>query len=183
MNNEIKDALRYELKEIPTIDGYVISRCGEFVGCCRPRNRNAKTPEFPRKLKTHINKEGYKKISIRKQNGKNSSHFIHHLVAITFIGRRPDGMQVNHINGKKGDNRVENLEYVSPRENTTHAAKNNMSGYTGVYKNGSGWQASIRINGKYKALGTFKTPQQAHEAYLLELKKNKIKNKYAKGGD
>jgi hypothetical protein len=46
---------------------------------------------------------------------------VHRLVAEAFIGPIPDGMQVNHKNGIRSDNRVENLEIVSASENNLHA--------------------------------------------------------------
>lgn len=52
---------------------------------------------------------------------KPKSCLVHRLVAAAFIGPEPEGHQVNHISGDKSDNRVENLEYVTPRENMAHA--------------------------------------------------------------
>ena len=46
---------------------------------------------------------------------------VHKLVVEAFIGPILEGMQVNHKNGKKGDNRLENLEIVTPAENIHHA--------------------------------------------------------------
>lgn len=46
---------------------------------------------------------------------------IHRLVAEAFLGPIPDGMVVNHKNGIRDDNRLENLEYISQRENIIHA--------------------------------------------------------------
>lgn len=55
-------------------------------------------------------------------SGWNKNFRVHRLVAETFIGSPPaPDSQVNHINGDKGDNRVDNLEWSSPRENTVHA--------------------------------------------------------------
>ena len=46
---------------------------------------------------------------------------IHRLVAWAFLGPKPEGKQINHKNGVKDDNRVENLEYVTQSENMKHA--------------------------------------------------------------
>lgn len=48
---------------------------------------------------------------------------IHRLVAAAFIHPIPEGMEVNHLNGIRDDNRIENLEIVTPSENMAHAFK------------------------------------------------------------
>jgi hypothetical protein len=45
----------------------------------------------------------------------------HRLTWETFVGPIPDGLQINHKNGDKRDNRLENLEACTPQENTAHA--------------------------------------------------------------
>jgi hypothetical protein len=54
---------------------------------------------------------------------------VHKMVAAAFIGPRPDGFHINHKNGIKTDNRVENLEYVTPLENTQHAVRCGLNIY------------------------------------------------------
>lgn len=54
---------------------------------------------------------------------------VHQLVADAFHGERREGLTVNHINGNKRDNRPENLEYVTIRENLLHGYR------TGIIKN------------------------------------------------
>lgn len=54
-------------------------------------------------------------------DGDDRCRQVHRLVAEAFLGPRPDGMTVNHINGIKVDNRVENLEYLTRADNIRHA--------------------------------------------------------------
>lgn len=173
---------KYDLRPIPDMEGYVISRCGEFIGSLKPRCRNAIPPAHPRKLKTTVNKDGYRAIALRKKNGKTSSFYIHNLVAAAFIGKRPYKHKVNHKNGTKLDNNVDNLEYVTHRENITHIT-NNKSGFTGVSKTPKRWRACMHYDGKTRTIGCFDTPEEAHAAYLAKLEEIKTTNKYAISGD
>ena len=54
-------------------------------------------------------------------NGKRNPVRNHILVASLFIGDRPDGMEINHIDGDKTNNAAVNLEYISKSENSKHA--------------------------------------------------------------
>lgn len=51
---------------------------------------------------------------------------VHKLVAQEFIGKRPVGMEVNHKDGNKLNNHIDNLEYVTRKENVLHALKNGL---------------------------------------------------------
>ena len=63
---------------------------------------------------------GYHQVILYK-DGVQRHHYIHRLVASVFIGECNDGEQVNHIDGNKKNNRLDNLEYVTPSENSLHA--------------------------------------------------------------
>lgn len=65
-----------------------------------------------------INSSGYLHIT-----GKNKTLKMHQLVMDTFIGPRPKGYEVNHIDGNKLNNRLNNLEYITKRQNLEHATK------------------------------------------------------------
>lgn len=72
-------------------------------------------------------REGYMRVVLVK-DGKNYNRCVHRLVLISFCGydANPDKKQVNHINGKKNDNRLENLEWVTQSENMKHAYKTGL---------------------------------------------------------
>jgi hypothetical protein len=110
-------------------------------------------------LKQSINIKGYLQVSINKK-----TKLIHRIIAELFIPNINNFSQVNHINGDKLDNRIENLEWVTNRENTNHY---HNSKYPGVNITPSGkYRAKIRIQGKLKHIGTFYTPEEAYQAYL-----------------
>ena len=76
-------------------------------------------------LKPSINGDGYYQVTL----SKNDEHLItriHRLVAQTFIPNKDNKTQVNHINGNKLDNRVENLEWCTCKENILHAVAYNL---------------------------------------------------------
>ena len=76
-------------------------------------------------LKPTIDRKGYYKVALYNDQGKLSIS-LHRLVALNYIENPDNKPQVNHINGIKNDNRVENLEWVTNRENTFHAIKNGL---------------------------------------------------------
>jgi len=65
-------------------------------------------------------KNGYLRINLQK-NKKRKHYLLHRLIAQTFIPNPKNKPTVNHINGIKSDNRIENLEWNTRSENTKHA--------------------------------------------------------------
>ena len=78
-------------------------------------------------IKPRINKHGYKTVALRCDN-KNSTKLVHQLVAKTYIPNPNGRKTINHIDGNKLNNNVDNLEWVSVRENTIHAYENGLMG-------------------------------------------------------
>lgn len=68
---------------------------------------------------------GYRTVTLC-HGGERSSMYVHHVVLNTFVGTRLDGMECNHKNGDKADNRLDNLEWVTNGENMRHAADHGL---------------------------------------------------------
>lgn len=76
-----------------------------------------------RTLKPGISKDGYARVSL-VLDGVPHTRSVHALMAETFLGPRPKGWQVDHKNHNRSDNRLENLEYVTPQENVDRSQPN-----------------------------------------------------------
>lgn len=95
---------------------------------------------------------------------------VHHLAWFHVHGVMPT-YSIDHINGIKHDNRISNLRDIPHMQNTQNEIRprsNNTSGYLGVYyrKERNTWVAQLRINGRNKRFGSFKTPELAYQEYL-----------------
>lgn len=73
-------------------------------------------------MKKQINNCGYYRVELSK-SGKQKKYFVHRLVATAYIPNKDNFPQVNHINGNKLDNRVENLEWCTASQNHKHSFK------------------------------------------------------------
>lgn len=89
------------------------------------------------------------------------------------IANAPQGMDVDHINGDKLDNRKENLRVCTRSENLHNlkGKSRSKSGLRGAYRelnrgDGCRWFSQMSVKGKMHHLGRFDTAKEAHEAYL-----------------
>ena len=93
-------------------------------------------------------KRGYKVVGLVCDDGKRRFIGVHRLVASEFIPNPDNKPEVNHINGDKSDNRVENLEWVTSTENQRHAFKTGLQKPHSCNMNGN-YQGSVVIHAKF----------------------------------
>ena len=124
-----------------------------------------------------MDKQGYRVVKLN-----NKTRSAHQLIAITFLNHIPDGhkLVIDHINGIKSDNRLENLRIVTQFQNMLYYRESldiiGSSNYKGIsfYKRDSKWRANINYNGTQKHIGYFDSELEAHGAYLDEFKRLNI---------
>lgn len=109
-------------------------------------------------------RDGYKRVGFQFR-----TYLAHRLIwALHNDGEAPE--YLDHINGVKDDNRLENLRPATKAENGMNRPKqrNNLSGFKGVcFDNNKGkWLATIKRYGKQHRLGHYQTPEAAHAAYV-----------------
>lgn len=110
MNEIWKDVIGYE-------DVYQVSNLGNVKRIKLARGSGLNTI-----MKAAPDRNGYPRLSLCRDN-KPVQLLIHRLVAAAFLGPCPIGYEVNHIDGKKGNPRIDNLEYVTSKGNSEHAVR------------------------------------------------------------
>lgn len=152
MNEIWKDVVGYE-------GLYKVSNLGNIFSTRSGKN-----------LKPSVNTNGYYIVGLCNKGQK--THKVHQIVACSFLGHIPCGMYkvVDHIDGHRLNNDVNNLRIVSNRENTS-SYKNKTSRYVGVsyHKRSKKYQSSIYLNGKSMFIGRFDSEEEAYKAYLSKL--------------
>ncbi len=117
------DAATPELwKPLPSSPSYDISNLGN-VRSWVYRQDPTQRSKNPRLIKGAFNSAGYRTCSIWRAPRTNKTRTIHALVMEAWVGPRPKGMEVAHLNGDSHDNRLENLRYVTHLENEGHKAE------------------------------------------------------------
>ena len=108
-------------KDVKGYEGlYQISNVGNVKSLGNDKTKKEKI------LKPAKNHKGYLFVGLCKQ-GKQKNHYIHRLVAQAFIDNPNNLEQINHKNEIKTDNRVENLEWCTPKQNNNYGTHNQRS--------------------------------------------------------
>lgn len=111
------------MKTIKEFDRYKISKAGDVYSCIIGRGVKARNSGEPQRvLKPVIDATGYPIVSLT-DGTKKRNRSIHRLLALAYIPNPEALPHVNHIDGNKCNNKLENLEWVSVKENTQHAIR------------------------------------------------------------
>jgi hypothetical protein len=150
-------------KDIDGYDGkYKISNFGTVV----KKATNTKCKKFGKEKKLSVFIEKGYCICFLYNNKIGKRHRVHRLLMSVFVGA--SNLTVDHIDGNKLNNRIDNLEYVTIEENIKryHKLKNKGKNYhIGVRKNKEKYTAETQINGKKHYIGTFVSFENAVFAY------------------
>lgn len=96
-----------------------------------------------------------------------------HRIAWMLFYKEPAPESIDHINRIKTDNRITNLRAATPTQQllNTPIKSDNTSGFKGVsyFKRDDKWRAYTSVNGKFKHIGYYETPEEASEAYNREV--------------
>ena len=130
--------IKEEWKDIKNYEGlYQVSNLGKIKSV----NKLVKNKgNFKKKIKERILKpskvyNGYLRLTLSK-NGIHKNYRVHRLVAEAFIPNLNNYEDINHIDGNKQNNCIDNLEWCSRKQNIIHSWKNGLSKPHNTRKNG-----------------------------------------------
>ena len=144
----------------------------------RINSRVPKTLEAGTQRKS--NPAGYKRVHI-----KGKFYQVHRIVMLMCYGFYGEGLEVDHINHVRDDNRLCNLRFVTGSENSRNksVSSKNTTGVTGVYfiKRLQKYAAQIKVNRQVHYLGCYNTLEEAAAARAEANLKFKFNNNHGKG--
>lgn len=154
----------YFYLEFPLNPNYLVCENGKVY------NKRRKTSTYG---KDH---QGYRRLSINVQ-GKSKSLLVHRMVAMTYLPNPNNLPEVNHIDGNKSNNHVNNLEWVTRHDNQKHAFKLGLNSNKGVKNGKARVTPEIAVSLYYKLLDGYSPKQLSRETgYSVDLL-SKIKAK------
>jgi hypothetical protein len=146
--------------DISTLRNYLRIVGGDLIW----QNRTDSQSKVNGRIAGGVHPDGYLRIKI-----KGSSHPAHRIMWMHIHGAIPADKQVDHIDGDKLNNHIDNLRLVTAQGNCFNRSRLTSKGYT-WHKKLHKWQAMASIGGKNKYLGVFNTEGEARFAYEEAIK-------------
>lgn len=113
-------------KEIDGYDGfYEVSNKGNVRSWKIRNGKSNKKAHVPHILNSFKDKDGYRKCGLSK-SGKTKQYRIARLVGIAFLDDTKEHLQINHIDGNKSNDSINNLEWVTAKENVNHSIEEGL---------------------------------------------------------
>ncbi|ECE0647886.1 HNH endonuclease [Salmonella enterica subsp. houtenae] len=141
-------------------DGNLIWKTRNFNEKYSSRSVKIFNSMYAGKIAGSFDSNGYRQVKLG-----GSSKKVHRVIWEMHYGAVPSGMQIDHINQIKDDNRIENLRVVSNKENHKNMpiSKRNKSGFNGVSwcEREKAWRAFVGMDGALRSLGYFKSKREA----------------------
>lgn len=148
--------------------GYFITRCGKIWS---EKTKKYMTPQY--------DTQGYLRFCLsRGHRGTSIMLKVHRLIARTFIPNPDSKPFVNHKNGIKDDNRVENLEWISSRDNQLHAYQTGLKEKKSGAKNGMAKKITDKGGNIFNTITEASIKYNIHRSNLSNILKGKRKNNY-----
>lgn len=113
-------------KDIPGYEGYYqASNLGNIKSLIFQCNFNNKKYHREKILKQKTTKDRCKRVELWK-DGEHKTWLVHRLVGLTFLGEPKEKLTINHKDGNRLNNNVENLEWLSVKDNLLHGFRNDL---------------------------------------------------------
>jgi len=125
-------------------DGYLVKRSGKYSG----------------KKVGFLTSQGYLAVNYEKLKKR---FLAHRLIYIWHNGVIPTNMDIDHIDGDKTNNKIDNLRLATRSENQLN--RTNPKGYS-YRKSQNKYHARVTVDGKMEYLGQYKKPEDAHKVYM-----------------
>jgi len=132
-------------------------------------------------LKPNTNKQGYLTVSLSKHS-EIRTYRVHRIVASVFLDNPENKLHVNHIDGNKLNNTVQNLEWATPLENMTHALENELVNNKNEKNKRSRVVLQSTMDGvllkEWPSLGEIKRSLGFHHANIIKCCSGKFQSMY-----
>jgi len=167
-------------KDIEGYEGiYQVSNLGrvkslERIIVCKNNVKKFYSEKF---LKPVSDNQGYQIIHLNSKIHKSKNHKIHRLVAFAFIPIINGKIEINHIDGNKKNNEINNIEWCTSSENKKHAFKlglRNNKGENGSHKIKEKQAIEIKYQNKGKTLKCIAKKYNVSIALISKIKNNKV---------